>query len=256
MTNIDWFKGRTAIVTGASSGMGSAIALALGRAGANVGINYNRNQAAAEAIKEEIDSAGGSGLVLQANVGDPEHVERMFTTVDETFGGKLDMIVCNAGEWMEKNPVVECPLSEWDQMIRVNATSVFLCCQQAARRMIPQGEGAIVTVGSVAGHTGGGGGTVPYAAAKSAVHTFTRGLARELAPHGIRVNGFAPGVVDTPMQEGRATPEVAALLNKLTPVGRMGQADEVVDLALLLLSPGSSFMAGEIVEINGGLLMR
>jgi len=226
------------------------------RSGANVGINYNRNQAAAEAIKEEIDSAGGSGLVLQANVGDPEHVERMFTTVDETFGGKLDMIVCNAGEWMEKNPVVECPLSEWDQMIRVNATSVFLCCQQAARRMIPQGEGAIVTVGSVAGHTGGGGGTVPYAAAKSAVHTFTRGLARELAPHGIRVNGFAPGVFDTPMQEGRATPEAAALLNKLTPVGRMGQADEVAELALLLLSPGSSFMAGEIVEINGGLLMR
>ncbi len=256
MTNIDWFKGRTAIVTGASSGMGRAIALALGRAGANVGINYNRNQAAAEAIKEEIDSAGGSGLVLQANVGDPEHVERMFTTVDETFGGKLDMIVCNAGEWMEKSPVVECPLSEWDQMIRVNATSVFLCCQQAARRMIPQGEGAIVTVGSVAGHTGGGGGTVPYAAAKSAVHTFTRGLARELAPHGIRVNGCSPGVVDTPMQEGRATPEVADFLNKLTPVGRMGQADEIVDMALLLLSPSSSFMAGEIVEINGGLLMR
>lgn len=252
----DWFKDKTAIVTGASSGMGRAIALALGRRGATVGINYNRNQSAAEAVKTEIDAAGGTGVVLHANVGNAEQVAAMFEAFDAAASSELDMIVCNAGEWMEPMPVADCPIEQWAHMFEVNATSVFLCCQQAARRMLESGSGAILTMGSVAGHTGGGGGTVPYGAAKAAVHTFTRGLARELGPHGIRVNCIAPGVFDTPMQEGRLPPEVETALNQATPLRRIGQPEEVAEHALLLLGPGSSFMTGAIVEINGGLLMR
>ena len=180
----------------------------------------------------------------------------MFAEFDVASGGRLDMLVNNAGEWMDKRPVLECTDDQWDRMFAVNARSVFLCCRQAARRMVEQGEGAIVNIGSVAGHTGGGGGTVPYAAAKAAVHTFTRGLARELGPHGIRVNGVAPGMADTAMLDGRVTPEARSALLAATPLGRMAEPREVASIVTMLLSPAASFVTGEIVEVNGGLAMR
>jgi 3-oxoacyl-[acyl-carrier protein] reductase len=166
------------------------------------------------------------------------------------------MLVNNAGDWMDKTPIIDTPEEQWDRILDVNAKGVFLCCRQAAGRMIRQGEGSIVNVGSIAGHTGGGGGTVPYAAAKGAVHSLTRGLAKELAPYGIRVNAVAPGVIDTPMIEGRIPPKVVETLKGVTPLGRFGEPQEVASVILMLLSPACSFVTGQIVDVNGGLLMR
>lgn len=252
----EWFRGRVALVTGASSGMGREVALALGRAGVNVGVNFNRNQASAVEVVREIEAAGAGAIDLQADVSKGEDVDRMFTALANKFGERIDMLVNNAGDWMDKRPLAECDDEQWDRMISVNLRSVFLCCRAAAGKMIRQGDGAIVNFGSVAGHTGGGGGTVPYAAAKAAVHTLTRGLARELGPSGVRVNCISPGMIETPMLTNRVPAEAQAKLLAGTPLGRFGKANEVVPMVLTLLSPAGSYITGQVIQIDGGLLMR
>jgi 3-oxoacyl-[acyl-carrier protein] reductase len=251
-----FFRGKAAIVTGAGSGIGYAVALALGRAGAAVGLHYRRNRKGVEELGGLIRQAGGQAEPLQADLSRPDEAARMFEQFDAVASGRLDLLVNNAGEWMDKAPILDCPLEQWEHMFAVNARSVFLCCREAARRMVSRGAGAIVNLGSVAGHTGGGGGTVPYAAAKAAVHTFTRGLARELAPAGIRVNAVAPGMVDTPMLEGRVAGDMMDRLIATTPLGRLAEPREVASAVLFLLSPAGSFITGEILEVNGGLFMR
>jgi 3-oxoacyl-[acyl-carrier protein] reductase len=253
MNQTDSFQGKVALVTGASSGIGRATALRLGAAGATVGVHCRSNRDSAESVREQIEAAGGRAVVLQADVSRADEVERMFAELDAEADGRLDMLVNNAGEWMDRMPILDCPESQWDRMLDVNAKSVWLCCRQAAKRMIARESGSIVNVGSVVGHTGGSGGTLPYVAAKAAVHTMTRGLARELAPHHIRVNAVAPGFVDTPMLEGRVTEERA---QQLVLLGRKGEPDEVAAVILALLSPAFTFVTGEIVDVNGGMLMR
>lgn len=249
------FTGKTALVTGAGSGIGAATAVALGRAGASVGVHCRRSRAGAEAAAAQIRKAGSEALVVQADLSLAGEVERMFEEMVLHFG-TIHMLVNNAGDWMDKSPIADCPEDQWDHMMNANAKSVFLCSRRAIPLMKALGEGTIVNLGSVAGHTGGGGGTVPYAAAKAAVHTFTRGLARELGPDGIRVNAVAPGMVDTPMLEGRVTEQASAALQAMTPLGRMARPEEIARVVLMLLSPAASFVTGEIVEVNGGLLMR
>ena len=251
-----WFLDRVALVTGASSGMGTHIALALGKAGAKVGINYRKNEEGARNVQQQIEKAGGRGVAIQADVSKPRDVERMFAELEDAFDSHIDMLVNNAGDWMDKHPIAECDDETWDHMFAVNAKSVFLCCRIAARKMIKQKEGSIVNIGSVAGQTGGGGGTVPYAAAKAAVHNFTRGLARELGPHGIRVNAISPGLTDTPMITDRVSSQGRNAIADMTPLGRIGEAHEVAPMVLTLLSPDSSYITGTIVDVNGGLLMR
>ncbi len=250
------FAGKVALVTGSGSGLGFAIARALGEAGAKVAAHYRSNRSGVERLQQHLEAAGGQCSMLQADLGKSQDVEQMFRELDAAFGGRIDMLVNNAGEWMDKSPITQCTESQWDRMLSINAKSVFLCCQQAARRMTVQGEGSIVNIGSIAGHTGGGGGTVPYAAAKAAVHTFTRGLAKELAPHGIRVNAVSPGMFDTAMIEGRVSDEVGKALQAMTPLGRYGQPPEIAPVVMMLLGAGASYMTGEIIEVNGGLLMR
>ncbi|MCC7085076.1 MAG: 3-oxoacyl-ACP reductase FabG [Pirellulales bacterium] len=253
----DAFKHSVALVTGASSGIGRAIALALGAKGARVGVNCHNNRSAAAEVTNQIEKAGGQATVLQADVSVASEVDRMFAELATAFGNRLEMLVNCAGDWMDKTPIIECPEAHWDRMFAVNAKSVFLCCQQAARRMMPNQRGAIVNIGSVAGHTGGGGGTVPYAAAKAAVHTLTRGLAKELGPHGIRVNAVAPGMIETPMLTGRVPDDARARLQATTPLGRFGLPEEIAPLVLLLLDPSAaSYITGQVIEIDGGLLMR
>lgn len=253
----DQFSERVALVTGASSGIGRTIALALGAAGARVGVHYHARRENAEEVAQQIIATGGQAVALKADVSSANDVRWMFEQFDEVFGHRLDMLVSCAGEWMDKTPITECSEAQWERMFAVNAKSRFLCCQQAARRMISQKQGAIVNIGSVAGHTGGGGGTVPYAAAAAAVHTLTRGLARELGPHGIRVNAVAPGMIDTPMLAGRVSDETRERLQAATPLGRFGQPTEIAPLVLLLLDPrAASYITGQVIEIDGGLLMR
>lgn len=257
MVKDEFFKDRIALVTGASSGMGLETAVALGKAGAKVGVHYRSNRdGAAEALSRIENSGAGAGVLIQADVGKREDIERMFAELEAAFGPRIDFLVNNAGDWMDKEPIVECREEQWDHVFNVNVKSVFRCSQIAGRKMIVQGEGSIVNLGSVAGHTGGGGGTVPYAAAKAAIHTFTRGLAKELAPHNIRVNCVAPGMIYTPMIAPRVSDEAAVALKKATPLGRFGEPKEIAGAIMYLLSPAASYVTGEIHEVNGGLLMR
>jgi 3-oxoacyl-[acyl-carrier protein] reductase len=247
--------GQYILVTGAGSGIGAAIAVALGVAGAAVGVHFHSNRAGPDQVAQRIAESGGRAVTLQADVSRPADVERLFSEFEERVG-PLDGVVNNAGEWMDRSPIVDCPLDRWQRMFDVNTTSVFLCCQHAARRMMPRKRGAIVNIGSVAGHTGGGGGTVPYAAAKAAVHTLTRGLARELAPHGIRVNGVAPGMVATPMLDGRVDDAAKQRFSETIPIGRFASAEDIAPIVCMLLSDGAAYITGEIVDVNGGYLMR
>lgn len=253
-----WFSGRIALVTGAGSGIGRATAVALGRAGAKVGIHYRGNRSGAESARSSIaDAPGdGEGVLLQADLSRSTDVDRVFAELEASFGPRVDCLVNNAGDWMDKEPIADCREEQWDHIFDVNVKSVFLCTRRAARTMIDQGEGSIVNLGSVAGHTGGGGGTVPYAAAKAAVHTFTRGLSRELAPHGIRVNCIAPGLVETPMIAERVGGESRDAMKRLTPLACIGEPDQIAGPILHLLSPAASFVTGQIYDVNGGFLMR
>jgi len=252
----EWFAGRVALITGASSGMGYETALALGRAGARVGVNFCRNRAAADQAVDQIRSTGGEAIAIQADVSQSADVERAFQELAAAFGERIDFLVNSAGQWMDRSPLVECSDEQIDRMWEVNARSVFFCCRAAGRKMIDQGEGVIVNVSSVVGHSGGGGGTLPYAASKAAVNTLTRGLARELGPHGIRVVGIAPGLIDTPMIAGRVSDEALEKVIAATPLRRLGEPSEVAAVILSLLSPAASFVSGTIVEVDGGMLTR
>ncbi|MFA0736708.1 MAG: hypothetical protein OGMRLDGQ_003208 [Candidatus Fervidibacter sp.] len=250
------FADRVVLVTGANSGIGQATAIAFATYGAKVAVNFCHNQKGAEKTVERIQQRGGVAEAFQADVTDSSQVSKMVGSVLERFGGRLDILVNNAGRWMPKTPLEECPEELWDEMMAVNLKGVFLCCRAVIPIMKRQKEGVIVNVSSIAGHTGGGGGTLPYAAAKGGVNALTRGLARELAPWGIRVNAVAPGIVETPMQRQFTSPEDLQGWAEKIPLRRLGIPEDIVGAILFLASPFAAYITGEIIEVNGGLLMR
>jgi len=180
----------------------------------------------------------------------------LFETAAKTFGGRLDVLFNNAGRWMDRIPTTDCSEELWDDIFDTNVKSAFLCSRAAIPIMEKQQRGVIINTGSVAGHTGGGGGTLAYAASKAAVHTMTRSLAKEVAKHGIRVCGVAPGIVDTPLLHRHEKPEMMEKLKALTPLIRLATSEEVAAAVLFLASDEASYITGEIIEVNGGLLMH
>jgi 3-oxoacyl-[acyl-carrier protein] reductase len=250
------FENRVVLITGASTGIGRATALAFGREGAKVAANYRGNKKDAESLVAEIKNEGGEAIAVQADAGQSADVQRLFDTVAKTFGGRLDLLFNNAGRWMDRIPTTDCTEQLWDDIFNTNVKSAFLCSRAVIPLMQKQGRGVIINTGSVAGHTGGGGGTLAYAASKAAVHTMTRSLAKELAKSGIRVCGVAPGIVDTPLLHRHEKPEMMEKLKALTPLDRLATPEEVAAAVLFLASDEASYITGEIIEVNGGLLMH
>lgn len=239
--------GKIAVVTGASRGIGAAIARALGAEGAAVAVNYARSADAAQAVVEEIRAAGGRAEAIQANMAIAEEAPRLFEAAGEVFGPKVDILVNNAGMFLLK-PLQETTLEDFQQILDLNVRGVFLATKAAAERM---GEGGrIITIGSVNGHRMPMGGGALYAMSKAAVQGLTRGWARDLGPRGITVNCVQPGPVDTDMNP--ADSDFASHISAMTAVGRYGRVEEVAALVLAVAKPDGSYITGATLDVDGG----
>ncbi|MGA2074880.1 MAG: 3-oxoacyl-ACP reductase family protein [Terriglobia bacterium] len=248
------FKGQVALITGASSGIGRATAEAIAREGARVGVNYCKNQAGADETAETIRKAGGQALVVRADVTRAAEVQAMVDAVRKEWG-RIDILVNNAGDLLARRSLTDMTEEYWDQIMALNLKSVFLCVRAVWQEMAERKSGCIINVTSIAGRNGGGPGAAAYAAAKGGLLTYTKGLAKELAPHGIRVNGIAPGVIATPYHERYSPSEVFQRFIASIPLGRAGTSEDIADVIVFLASPAARYIIGETVEVNGGMLM-
>jgi 3-oxoacyl-[acyl-carrier protein] reductase len=247
-------NGQVALITGASSGIGRAAAEAMAREGVRVGVNYLKNHKGAEAAVEAIRKAGGEALAIRADVTRRSEVDALVAAVREQWG-HIDILVNNAGDLLARRTLTDMTEEYWDQIMDLNLKSVFLCTQAVWQEMAARKSGCIINITSIAGRNGGGLGAAAYAAAKGGLLTYTKGLAKELAPHGIRVNGIAPGVIATPYHERYSPPELMAKFVATIPLGRAGTAEEVADVIVFLASPAARYIQGETIEVNGGMLM-
>ena len=242
---------KVALVTGASRGIGRATAEAFARAGYQVAANYCRSKEQIEQFSAQMEREGCAVIPVQADVSDPEQVERMVQTVQRQFG-HIDVLVCNAGI-ARQGLLTDFSPADWRQMMAVNLDGTFYCCRSVLPGMIRRRSGCIITTSSIWGITGASC-EVPYSAAKAGIIGLTRALAKEVGPSGIRVNCIAPGVIDTEMN-GNLTPEVMAQLREETPLGTIGTPKQVADLALYLAGEGASFLTGQVISPNGGFLI-
>ena len=242
---------KVALVTGASRGIGRATAEAFARAGYQVAANYCRSKEQIEQFSAQMEREGCAVIPVQADVSDPEQVERMVQTVQRQFG-HIDVLVCNAGI-ARQGLLTDFSPADWRQMMAVNLDGTFYCCRSVLPGMIRRQSGCIITTSSIWGITGASC-EVPYSAAKAGIIGLTRALAKEVGPSGIRVNCIAPGVIDTEMN-GNLTPEVMAQLREETPLGTIGTPKQVADLALYLAGEGAYFLTGQVISPNGGFLI-
>lgn len=243
--------GKTALVTGASRGIGKAIALVLAQAGADVAVSCNTGGALAEQVRDQIRGMGRKAEYYAHNVGDPAEVEKMHAEVVRDFG-RIDILVNNAGITRDKS-FKKMTWEMWDTVMRVDLDGVFLVTKQFVDAMADRGWGRVINISSVIGEIGNFGQS-NYAAAKAAVIGFTKALAREYAKKGVTVNAIAPGFIRTEMTE--AVPQAALdSVVQATPVGRLGQPEEVALGVAYLASDAAAFITGHVLDINGGYAM-
>jgi 3-oxoacyl-[acyl-carrier protein] reductase len=254
MRNYLDLTGQVALVTGASSGIGRATAETLAECGATVAINYNRNEAGAEEARKQIVSRGGKAIAIQADVTLSADVDAMIERITKEVG-PIDILVNNAGSLIERLNILDLTEQRWDEVINLNLKSAFLCSKAVAGSMMQRRKGAIINVSSIAGRNGGALGSIHYSTAKGGLITFTKGLAKELGPHNVRVNAVSPGVIDTPYHQQFSTPDMMKAYAASIPQGRIGSPQEVASVIAFLASGASSYLSGETIEINGGMLM-
>jgi 3-oxoacyl-[acyl-carrier protein] reductase len=248
-------RGKIVLVTGASTGIGAAVARAFASCGSVVVVHYNRSAEAARALVAEIARAGGQALSEAADLAQPGAGTQLVRRVAERTGG-LDILVNNAGHLIERKPASEADDEHYRRIIDLNLTSTFECCRAATPLLENNGAGVIINTTSIAARMGGGPGSGIYAAAKAGVSTLTRALARELAPVGIRVNAVSPGFIRTPLHDQLTPLEAMDVAEQMIPLRRIGVPEDCAG-AYLFLASGclSGYITGQIIEVNGGLLM-
>ncbi|CAM2981470.1 glucose 1-dehydrogenase [Rariglobus hedericola] len=245
-------KGKRVLVTGGSSGIGSAIAKALAAAGAKVALTYRTHPKSAEAIVRAIKKRGGKALALEADVSDPAAVVALFHQMDEAWGG-IDILINNAGMDGERALGWEADFPAWKKVIEVNLFGAFHCASEALKRMVPQKSGVVLNVSSVHEEIAWSGYSA-YASSKAAVGMLTKTLAQEAAPHGVRVLAIAPGAIRTPInRDVWDNPKGLKDLLKKIPLNRIGEPKEIADLVVVLVSDTASYLTGRTIVVDGGM---
>ncbi|HLZ72952.1 MAG TPA: 3-oxoacyl-[acyl-carrier-protein] reductase [Dehalococcoidia bacterium] len=247
----DALRGRVALVTGASRGIGSAIARALGAAGCGVVVNYRGSREAAAAVAAAVEAAGGRALAVAGDVADPSAVEALFDAAQAGLG-PIDILVNNAGI-AQDGLLLRMSVDDWDRVLDVNLRGAFLCTKSALRGMIRRRWGRIVNVSSVVGLMGNAG-QANYAAAKAGLLGLTRATAREVASRGITVNAIAPGFVETDMTATLTEAQREAVLREV-PLARFAQPQEIAPAVVFLATEGAAYITGQVLSVDGGMVM-
>lgn len=244
-------KNKVALITGGSRGIGKAIALAFAEQGANIAFTYRSAGAAAESVVKEIESKGCKASGYQSDAKSFDDTQKVVDAVIQDFG-KIDILVNNAGITKD-TLLMRMTEQDWDDVIDTNLKGTFNFCKAASRQMISQREGKIVNISSIAGVIGNPGQT-NYSASKAGIIGITKTLAKELASRNIQVNAVAPGFVDTDMTEKLTAQQKEALLNMI-PMKRTAKPEEIANVVLFLASPASSYMTGQVLCVDGGIVM-
>ena len=250
MSSTQQCAGKVVLVTGAQRGIGQAIAMRFAEAGADVALNYLDDKAAAESTAAAIVGLGRRARALAANVARPEEARRLVGEAERALG-PIDVLVNNAAIF-PRAPFLELAEDQWDAVLDTNLKATFVCSQEAARRMVAAGRpGVIINISSGAPYRGSMRATA-YMASKLGIVGLTRGMARELAPRGIRVNAVAPGVTNTAMPRLGNTEEALAAVAKAIPSGRLAEPDDIADVVVFLATDAARFIVGQLVHVNGG----
>lgn len=249
------FAGKTALVTGASRGIGAATAIAFAKNGAKrVVIHYNSYKAGAEETQAAVKAAGAECDLLGGDLATVDGIHGFIASLKKT-APKIDLLINNAGHLVQRAKLLEMSEQTYDAVMDLNVKSAWMITQAVVPHMLEQKSGAIIYLSSIAARNGGGPGATVYAAAKAAIATITKGVAKELAPHGIRVNAVSPGTVDNYFHEKHSNRQILDNVVAQTPAGRLGTNEEIADTILFLCSEKSRYTYGQTIEVNGGMYM-
>lgn len=247
------FEGLTALVTGSSNGIGAETAVKFAEQGAaKVLVQYHRGKDEAAAVCDRIRAAGAKAEMFGADLSVTSGINGF---VLELGNRRVDILVNNAGSLVRRTPFLDFTPELWEQVITLNFNSVFHITQHVLPQMVERGRGYVVNVSSVAARNGGGIGAIAYASSKGALSTMTKGLAKEFAPKGIRVNGVSPGTIETNFHKQFSTEQMLTNVRNATPAGRLGDSAETADVILFLCSEAARYVHGQMLEVNGGFLM-